>query len=215
MILINLLPTELRPVKRTPLPYIASIAILLLAIGAVGLLFTQTIATKSTLQSEILQRKTELDGLRPIVDEHNQLQDQKLELADKVEIIQEILADRKIWSKHLHKLASLTPENAWYSRMRIVTRRIKESVQEIDPKTQEARTVVKQVPRPILEISGYVINDEEGRSTINPLVDNLNEDEDFTNHFEIITTSLEDTEFNGYDVRGFTLEYLIKTGDQS
>lgn len=215
MILINLLPEHLRPIKRTPLPYFVSIAVLVLAVAGIALMLLQTLANKSHLANEINTRKEELAALRPVVEEHNKLQDQKLALADKVEIIQDILADRKIWSKHLHKLASLTPENAWFSRMQVTSRRFKESVMEMDPKTKEMKTVVKQVPRPVFEISGYVINDEEGRSTINPLVDNLNADEDFSDHFELITPSFEDTEFAGYEVRGFTLEYLIKTGGKS
>lgn len=215
MILINLLPYELRPVKRTPLPYMVSIALWIAAVAGIGLLFMQTMGELSRLDSEIAARKLELNKLAEVVEEHNRLEDQKVRLADKVEIIGEILADRKIWSKHLHKLASLTPENAWYSEILVTSRTIRESVQELDPKTQEMRTVVKRVPRPVLEISGYVINDEEGRGNINPLVDNLNEDEGFSDHFEIITTRLSDTEFNGFNVRGFTLEYLIKTGGKS
>ena len=37
MITINLLPWELRPVKRTPLPYLLSAAVLLLALMGIGL----------------------------------------------------------------------------------------------------------------------------------------------------------------------------------
>jgi len=220
MILINLLPEELRPIKRTPLPHLLSIAILIAAIVGSGLMFFQTFSKTVTLKRDIAKTEQELDSLSAIVDEYNQLGERKLELQDKVSTIEEILLDRKIWSRHLHRLAQLTPENFWYSGIKETSQTFRENVIKRDPKTGqpvmdkkgEPEMEIATVQKPVLEISGYIINDEEGRANLNELLQATTEDPEFNANFELFRPSIEDTEFNGFNVRGFTAEFEILSG---
>jgi Tfp pilus assembly protein PilN len=220
MILINLLPEELRPIKRTPLPHILSIAILIAALVGSGLMFFQTFSKTVSLKRDIAKTEQELDSLSAIVDEYNQLGERKLELQDKVSTIEEILLDRKIWSRHLHRLAQLTPENFWYSAIKETSQTFRENVIKRDPKTGqpvmdkkgEPEMEIATVQKPVLEISGYIINDEEGRANLNELLQATTEDPEFNANFELFRPSIEDTEFNGFNVRGFTAEFEILSG---
>lgn len=222
MIIINLLPEALRPIKRTPLPYILSIGFFIALMLGAGLVFLGVRGRVSTTLDDLNARKTELATLEPIVKESNELTDKKLGLQTKITTIQEILSDRIIWSQQLHSLASLTPDNIWYSRIRTTSQTASQSTIKLDPKTgdpvvnpktgevQYERVRVKQ---PILEISGYVVTDAQGNNNIFPLTERTSQDEAFSSQFTFIRPWLQDTEFEGFPVRGFTLEYVIGTGD--
>ena len=219
MILINLLPEEIRPIKRSPLPYIVTGACLVGAIAVMALMFVSSLATQASLRSEFASLESDLAKLKPIVDEHNQLQEKKVVLKEKIETIQIILSDRKIWSEHLHKLASLTPKNVWYSRIRVYSKPDKTTRQkldpktnkpEIDPKTKQPKTEIINIRVPVLEVSGYVINDDGGLANVNPLMQATTTDPDFSKHFELDNLSkMEDTEYKGFAVRSFTLQYKV------
>lgn len=220
MILINLLPEELRPIKRTPLPHILSLAVLAAVVVGSLLLFSQSFARTASLKREIASAEKELDSLKHIVDEYNQLGQRKLELQDKVATIEEILRDRKIWSQHLHRLAQLTPENFWYSGIKETKQTFRENVIKRDEKTGEPvkdkkgelEMEIVTVQKPVLEIRGYIINDEEGRANVNELLQATTEDPEFSANFELFRPSIEDTDFNGFNVRAFTAEFEIKSG---
>lgn len=220
MILINLLPEELRPIKRTPLPHIGSLAVLILVVLGVLFLFSQNFARTASLKADIAQTEADLKGLDHIVAEYNQLGERKLELQDKVATIEEILRDRKIWSQHLHRLAQLTPDNFWYSGIRETRQSFRENVVKRSPKTGEVLMDKKGEPemelitvqRPVLEIKGYIINDAEGRANVNELLQATTDDPEFSANFELFRPSFEDTVFNGFNVRAFTAEYEITAG---
>lgn len=219
MILINLLPEEIRPIKRTPLPYIATVGGLILAIAAMALLWVGNFSTERALQAELATTQADFHALDAVVKEHNDLNQKKLNLKDKISTIQEILSDRKIWSEHLHKLASLTPDNIWYSRiwvhsvMQTMTVEVLDpqtNKPAIDPTTKQPRTERKQVPVPVLEVSGYVVNDAGGVAQVAPLSEATSSDPEFGRHFDFENVSkLEDTVFKTFAVRSFTLQYKI------
>lgn len=221
MILINLLPEELRPIKRTPVPHIVSVFILILTLLGVGFLFSQNYARTASLKREIAQTEQDLKALSHIVDEYNQLGQRKLELQDKVATIEEILRDRKIWSQHLHRLAQLTPDNFWFSGIRETKQNFRENVIKRDPKTGEVvlnkkgepEMEIVNVTRSVLEVKGYIINDEEGRANVNELLQATADDPEFSANFELFRPSIEDTVFNGFNVRAFSAEYEIKSGE--
>lgn len=225
MILINLLPEELRPIKRTPVPYIISGGALIGAVAGMVLLFLSGLATQSSLKAELKKNNDELAALKPVVDEYNQLQEEKVNLRDKIETIQQILSDRKIWSEHLHQLATLTPENVWYSQIRVYQKPDKKTVQKIDPKTQkpeidpktnQPKTEIKNIKVPVLEVSGYVVNDATGTANVAPLSEATSKDPEFSKHFKFENVSkLEDTEFKGFSVRSFTLQYQIQVDESA
>ncbi|MBI1317926.1 MAG: hypothetical protein GC168_03120 [Candidatus Hydrogenedens sp.] len=220
MIMINLLPEELRPIKRTPVPYMVAVALALGLLAGVGFMILSSMQVTSGLRADIAKNDQLLKGLQHIVDEYNELGEKKVALKDKVETIEEILRDRKIWSEHLDRLSHLTPDNFWYSRIRETTQTFRENRPKIDPKTNkpvmnekgELETVQERVVRPVLELQGYVTNDAEGRANVYELMDNTTNDPEFSKHFELFRPRIEDTQYQDFNVRGFTLEYTIEAG---
>jgi len=219
MILVNLLPQDLRPIKRTPVPYILSVGFLIGALAAMAALYLAGLGTAARIGSELASTEDALNKLAPVIQEHNELSERKIALQDKIETIQEIQGDRKIWSEHLHKLATLTPENIWFSRIRETSQTFRETVEKRDPKTgnpvinpttKQPEIEVRNVRKPVLEVRGYVINDAEtGRANIAPLSNATDADPLFSRHFKQISPAFTDTEFNGFRVRSFTLTYQI------
>ncbi len=215
MININLLPWHLRPIKRSPIPYVVS----LLVAGLVVLALVGTWVNKQAAISEqrgiLAKTSDELKKLQPIVDEFNKLEQQKLEMADKVAIINEILADRIIWSRQLWNVSRLTPDNFWYSSVAVKEKQFTEIRKEVNPQTKKEEEKRVTVRKPVLELKGYVIEGADGASDINPLTFNMQGDKEFSEIFQLDLPKFQDTEFEGYKVREFTLEYLIDQGGRS
>lgn len=220
MIVVNLLPEELRPIKRTPLPHLLSLLVLVLAIAAIGFMFVAKVKQISDRNADIAEAESQLDSLKHIVEEYNALSQNKQQLENKINVIQDILDDRIIWSQQLHELATLTPENFWYDRIQVTFKTVTEEIVEldetgkaiIDKRTKKEKIKRIRVPRPYLEISGYVINDEEGSDQVFPLTVNTTQDPEFSSIFVLDRPQITDAEFSGYAVRGFVLEYKIEPG---
>lgn len=235
MIRINLLPEQFRPVKKSILPYFLSLVVFVLGIIIIAFFYlslhqrvSQLVAQKERLQKEydsptnLKNEDGEFITLSGIVNEYRKLDKKKQKLEERVAVIQEILSDRIIWSENLFLLANLTPENVWYDRIRVTWQTFREKVIKtdpktgkpvIDPKTKEPQFEQKSVKRPILEITGYVISGEQGERQISPLIENTTDPEKasyFVKQFTLLRPKIEDTEFNGFSVRKFTLEYLIE-----
>ncbi|MBI3118506.1 MAG: hypothetical protein HYZ00_07455 [Candidatus Hydrogenedentes bacterium] len=221
MIKINLLPDHLRPIQRTPLPYIASFVVLgVVVAGLISVFITQR-AKLSGIRTELASEQAALAKLQDIVNEANVLAEKKLGLQTKIQTIQDILSDRIVWSEQLYRLTSLTPDNIWYHDINVVWETFPEEVVETDPKTHEpvkdpktgkVKTKRTKVKKPVLEVSGYVVDDEAGRQEVFPLTVATVNDPEFSKYFTLLQPRLKDTEFNGFQVRDFTLPYLIGTG---
>ncbi len=218
MIRINLLPHALRPVKRSALPHILSLAVLLVVLGILGALFMGELGMLAAEGRNLEKAREDLAKLESVVAEHNSLIQEKVQLQDKIETIQKILADRTLWSEWLHQLASLTPENIWYSRVRLLTRKFQEERQKLDKKGQPEMDVKTQRPmmekitvdRSILEVTGYAIEDESMEKNVSKLADSTSIDPKFSEKFTLYTSKIEDTDFEGFAVRKFTFEYQIR-----
>jgi len=212
MININLLPYHLRPVKRSPLPYILSVAVAALVVLVLAGIWVGNLHKISAKRAEVAKHQLEYDELKPIVDEFQRIEQQKVLLADKIAIINEILSDRIIWSRQLWNISRLTPDNFWFSSIAEKERPIKEMRMVYDEKTKKEELKSVTVKRRVLEIGGYVIAGEDGSSDIYPLTFNMEKDEEFSKLFQLSLPKLLDTEFEGFKVRSFTLEYMINTG---
>ena len=213
MITINLLPRELRPVQRTPLPHILSLLVLAAALVYIGNSYLGLSVKLNSVRDQVKTAQNELAALQSTVEEYEALMDQKQFLMKKITAIQDILRDRTIWSEQLHRLVTLTPENIWYKRIRVTSRKFMEerpSVDkrtgkpEIDPKTGQQKMVRVPVDRPVLEVSGYAVGDETGMSSTASLAENTTADAAFAEMFTLYTSKITDTEFNEYPVREFT-----------
>ena len=223
MIVVNLLPQELRPIKRTPLPHLISLLVLVLAIAGMGLMFVGKASEIGRAKAKLAETEQQLDGLKETVEKYNALSTKKEQLENKINVIQEILEARIIWSQQLNELATLTPSNFWYKSIKVTSKTVREEkvvinektgLPEVDPKTKKEKTVVVNVKRPMLEISGYVISDDDGSNQIYPLTFKTTEDPEFSQTFELDRPQILDAEYNGIPVKGFVLEYKIQVGGQ-
>ncbi len=214
MITINLLPFELRPIKRTPLPYMASVAVLAVAIAGVALTFVANKASIAHAQRLLQQHTEELARLQPVVEEYNALSQQKNQLAEQVRTIEEIASDRTIWSRQLYNLSRLTLENQWYNGISVGTQQFQEMRKIPNPATGQLEYQPVMVPKQVLTVSGYVIPGTEGTSDMSQLALNFEEDEEFSDLFELDKASFTDTIIEETAVREFNLDYVIEGGSR-
>ena len=215
MIAINLLPYDLRPIKHTPLPYVLSASVLVLAVLVMGGMWLDTRNQKNAMLADLAKHQEELDGLAAIVEKYNKLSEDKVRLSEKMDIIREIVNDRIIWSEQLWNLSTLTPDNFWYNHISEQEKSTKEKRQVYNAKKKMDETKTVTVKRRILELGGYVIQGENASKDIYPLTFKLEQDPEFTDTFQWgKLANVEDRLFEGYDVREFLLEYLIVKGGE-
>jgi len=233
---IDLLPDHLRPIKRTPLPYLITVLIFGVCMLAVAGSFLAFQASIRMERMALADSKAELadPALQEIVQESNRLEALKGNLDRRRSIIEEIVSDQIVWSKRLWQLSELTPENVWYSKIEEDVGKFTEEVKEPDPSTGQLRTVTKAVSKPILRVEGYVVPGADGNSSVTPLTDNLtttidltlpedqHEDDDtelhadsFGNHFVLDSPYFEDEDFEGFSAKSFKLEFIINPSGSS
>ena len=210
MITINLLPEHLRPVKRTPLPYFFGVAFLAAALVGIGFVYLQNQRDIASVVSQLEQNRQDLDDLKDIVEQSNALVAEKNELAVKLKTIQEIVLDRITWSRQLHNINRLAPPNLWFEGISVENKPFKERVPYTDTRTGQTKEKVVRVDRPVLKLAGYVISVDGETPTISPLTLATEQDEEFSQRFELLTTAFADTTFENFPVRSFTLEYSIE-----
>lgn len=173
MIIVNLLPEEARPKVKTPIPYIASLTILGFAVLAMVWMWMASRDALAHQRAQLAQYEGQLNQYGNVVEQYNDLQDQKVALAEKIDIIKEIVKDRLVWSKELWRLSKLTPDNVWYSGINVVNRTATVTVMAYDAKKKKDVEKKERVTLPMLEIKGYVVADKSGKMGISPLMFNL------------------------------------------
>ena len=223
MITINLLPKYLRPVKRTPIPHILSVLVLLAAIAGMVVVFG-AIHTQLVLKRlELNGVQSELTALQSVKDEYDQLMADKTRLASKIKAIEEITRDRIIWSRQLYNLNRLAPDNLWYTDIVVDAKRVereapiigKDGKPVLDPNTNKPRMGKINVDIPLLRVSGLVIETPDGRLDTGSFARAAETDDEFSSLFRIEPPRVEDTTYEGYRVRKFTFEFIIKKGGES
>jgi hypothetical protein len=212
MITVNLLPYELRPVKRTPLPYIGVGASFILVLAVITLSFFKGVADIAQATRILDEHKVELAVLQPVVEDYNSLTQQKLTLATQVNTISEISSDRIIWSRQLFNLNRLALENMWYEGIEVATKPFTETSIEYNERTQKNETVTKRIDRQVLTLSGYVIPGDDGQASVSPFTLATESDDEFSTLFQLELSTFKDTLFEEVGVREFKLEYLIHRG---
>lgn len=223
MITINLLPKHLRPVKRTPIPHILSILVLLAAIAAMGFVFVTVRAQLILERNELEGVKQEVANLQDVVDEYDQLLTEKARVAEKIKAIEEISSDRIIWSRQLYNLSRLAPDNLWYTEIAVATKKGEKTEPMIgtdgkvviDPGTNQPRMRTVTIDIPVLRVKGYVIETPDGRLDTGSFARATENDEEFSALFQFEPPRVEDTVYEGYRVREFTFEFVIRKGGES
>lgn len=213
MITVNLLPHELRPIKRTPLPYIVSGLILVMSIGVIGIVFVKNIADIAIANRTLGQHRVELEGLKPVVEEYNNLTAEKLQLAEQVNTINEIASDRIIWSRQLYNLNRLALDNMWYHGIDVTLKPFTETRTVWNEQKKANETVTERVDKRVLTLTGYVVPGEDGTASVSPFTIATEGDPEFSRMFRLELSTFKDTEFEDMSVREFKLEYIVERGD--
>lgn len=218
MILINLLPQEMRPIKRTPLPYLASLCVLALVLLGIAFLYLRGQARLAGEHEKLAEIEAELKTLEAIREDYKRLKAEEERLRAKVKVIQEILQDRIIWSEQLSRLVELTPENVWYDHIWVSLEEEQREVEILDektkapipdPRTGRNKVEVIKTKEHRLHLSGYAKQDENGVTNLYPLVDNIKADKEFTERFAYRMPQGKDTSFLDQPVRQFTMDFKI------
>jgi Tfp pilus assembly protein PilN len=212
MIHVNLLPRELRPVKRTPIPYIVSLAVVAAVLALAGYIYQSTDGLIGAEEATLAKNQGDLNALKAVVEDNVRLQTQKATLSSKIKTINEIVKARIIWSRQLFNISRILPENFWYEEISVETKRYTENVTRYDPKAKANVTKSEQVMRRVLQVKGYAIEGDEGGFDIYPLVSAAEEDGEFANMFELQPPTFGDTLFNDFPVKSFTLDFRITDG---
>ena len=212
MITINLLPYDLRPVKRTPLPYMLTGATFVLTVSIIAIVFLKNIGDIAGVTRTLNEHKAELTRLQPVVEDYNEITQKKLQLAEQVQTINEIASDRIIWSRQLYNLNRLALKNMWYDGIDVSVKPFTETSTVYNPKTQKNEIVTERIDRQVLSLTGYVIPGKDGQSTISPFTRATERDEEFSALFQLELSTFKDTLFEEVGVREFKLEYVILAG---
>lgn len=212
MITVNLLPYELRPVKRTPLPYILSGATFVLAVAVVAIVFVKNIADIAGATRTLNEHKAELSRLKPVVEDYNAISEKKLQLAEQVQTINEIASDRIIWSRQLFNLNRLVPDNMWYDEIDVGVKPFTETHMVFNERTKQNEMVTERVDRQVLALSGYVVPGKDGQASVSPFTLATENDPEFSELFQLELSTFKDTLFEEVGVREFKLEYVIRRG---
>lgn len=216
MITINLLPVELRPIKRTPLPYIVCVGLLMAALLFCFKTYVQDVGALNDIKAELSKNQGELSSLQDSVNRYNELAEEKKLLQTQLETIYEIVNDRIIWSRQLHNLTRLSADkNMWFNEIDVKQIPYTESVDVYDPKTKKSTVKKIRKSRPMLSLNGFVTSGTDGRATVSLFMDAAENDEEFSSQFKLESLALGDTEFEDTIVREFTIDYSILTGAES
>jgi len=210
MIRINLLPPELRPVKRTPLPYILSFVLVFIAVVVMLGFFAETQKQIMDARAKVREHEREFDTLKGVTEEYNKLVALQFELKDKIETINEIATDRVIWSELLLKLAELAPPNFWYTGIKFERLKKRDTIIVIDEKTKKPKELPVDVWKDYLTLSGYAIPTADGNILVSLLTERAEKDEEFSALFALEEYKSTNENMDGQDVKSFEVVYLMK-----
>jgi len=190
----------------------AAILMVILVLGAMASMWLSGVGAMRSQQKELEKLQEARAKFGDVIEEYNALEQQKVELAKRIDIINEIVSDRIIWSRQLWNLSRLTPDNIWLSGVKIEERSIKTTQIVYDPKRKEYKEKRVVLKKPVLAVSGYVVPDADRQMRFFPFTEATENDEEFSAMFELRDQKREVTSFNGRPVLSFELDYLILQG---
>jgi hypothetical protein len=208
MITINLLPYELRPIKRTPLPYIGGAIAFAAVLVMIVLTYLSARSDVNAANALLIAHQQEYNTLEPVVTEYNELNARKQLLDKKAKTIEDIVADRLIWSRQLFNFSRLLPDNMWYGAIEVKLDPYKVPQKVTDAKGNTTTILVPRT-RQIVTLDGFVRPGEDGQSTINPLLLSFETDDEFSKMFTLNPVSYGDIIKDGLPVRKFTIPMIV------
>jgi Tfp pilus assembly protein PilN len=179
MIDINLLPVELRPRPRSPLPYLMTVVLAIAVVSYCLIAFVDKWQTISDFEKRITELDEQIAEVHESAEAVKELEAGNRLLNAKQAAISTIMPDRIVWSKVIVMLAELVPEDVWLSDLAVSSKSV--PIQVPNPDSQAAqKTVTQYVPRRKLEITGYALSlrEEEGVNHVGRFVSAMENEQD-------------------------------------
>ncbi len=213
MINVNLLPPELRPVRRSSVPYLAVLMAGAVALVALVSIFMASQARIEGKKTSLEDLQAELQHVRQSADKVRKLEAQQAAVAAKSQAIDEITSDRIVWSEQLHHFAKLLPKDIWLQDIEVEHKTRKKTIPIPDAKEGEPTTKQIIVPYKSLKLIGYALSPKEemGVNLVGELVRVIELDTDsFGVHFKNPEPRLvKDEAFGGAKVKEFEVNCEI------
>jgi len=217
MIDINLLPEELRPRPRSPLPYLATLALVVVVVLYCVISSFVELHKISGFKQRVDELDEQIEVVRASAEAVKELESKERRLNAKRLAIGTIMADRIVWSKVLYMLARIVPEDVWLTGIveKVKTERV--TIDNPDPGAGPKK-IQKTVTRRILEITGYALSprEEQGVHLVGRFVRAMEDDQDFSERFRgPEPQSVNDAEFEDVPVKDFQIWCRIAKGGSS
>lgn len=161
------------------------------AVLITGLLAYSVASEKSTVARDLRESRAQLDSLRPVVMEVEDLKRLKSTLDSKMEVIDRLVIGRMSWARKLNEIAVLMSRNeeiarsVWLTGLNLAERRETEERTEVrTEKDGKKKTVTTRVPviYKVLEIEG-VLPVKVSTGMVSDLIKLMKEDADFFKDF--------------------------------
>jgi len=207
MIELNLLPKELRKVKRVSLQLedipVAKIAIAVLS----GLIVLHLLLILFDARNHSILKKltAEWDGMEEQREETGKLTEEIIALEKKLEAVGNITESDFNWTKLLSGLNNSVIPNIWISGLELTFQ---------DSKKKGKRKGSEKVPTAV-SITGYALgSSQEATSIVAKFITSLKENTEFSDYFrEIALQNMRMNEIDGKEVMMFVLACHLKSAD--
>ena len=190
MIDINLIPKDLIPKKRNFLPHLILAALAVILLSLYGSSLAITYAELGSKDGEIQSLKNDIAKLDYVVEQLDELQQQKNLVEDKEKAVNQITSGRTVWSHELYILAGLMPKEIWLEKLELSSRRRPVTVVVPNPKAgqkgqPDTLSKIELRSFPALRITGYALSPhrEKGVSLVGELIANMKSNEVFSMRF--------------------------------
>ncbi len=214
MINVNLLPPELRPLRKSPLPYIVVAIVAAAVVIALVSMYTANQIQVASKQRKLEDLKTELQRVREAAEHVRELEAKEASIAIKDKAIKDITSDSIIWSEQLYYLARLMPEQVWLKGIDVETKSRTIMVDVPDAKEGEPKTKPKVIPYQSLKLTGYALShaEEIGVNYVGVFVRAIEDDAQFSSIFTSPDPRLvKHEEFGDVHVKEFEVNCQIVT----
>jgi len=223
MIDINLLPDELRPRPRSPLPHLMTVVLAVAVVLYCLISFVGKWQTISTFEKRVAELDKQIAEVHESAEAVKKLEAENRLLSAKQVAISTIMSDRIVWSKVINVLTELVPDAVWLSDLVVTSKSI--PVQVPNPDTQAVqKTVTQYVMSRKLEVTGYALSprEEEGVNHVGRFVSAMENEKDpnYNQEFAALFNnptpqSVEDKDFEDTPVKEFKIWCdIVKKGAQ-
>lgn len=190
MLEINLLPEELRQLRKEIKFDFGNLPILRIGLAVIGGLFLVQICLGIVVKiasSRLTKARAVYQELMPDKQRLDLVKAERFLVLSQIEKLGEFTQGGVQWTRKLSRLARLINPGIWLTRLEVKEELLQKTKEAIDPVTKRMVRQTIKVPRRRLEIHGRVISlAGEETAMVGKFIKNLKSDEEFFQHFSDI-----------------------------